>query len=45
MFKRSGVVTPMNVLKKITAEDLPNNKMKKTAKEIEEEQTKTTKDK
>lgn len=45
MFKRSGVVTPMNVLKKITAEDIPSNKMKKTAKELEEEQTKTTKDK
>ena len=36
MFKRSGVVTPINVLKKITAEDMPSKKMKKTA-EVEEQ--------
>ena len=44
MFKRSGVVTPMNVLKKITAEDMPSKKMKKVA-EVEEQQEKVKKDK
>lgn len=40
MFKRSGVVTPMNVLKKITSEDLPNKKMKKVAEEQKEKDRK-----
>lgn len=43
MFKRSGVVTPMKVLKKIISEDMPSNKMKKVAED--EQQTKTTKEK
>lgn len=43
MFKRSGVVTPMKVLKKITSEDTPSKKMKKVAED--EQQTKTTKEK
>lgn len=43
MFKRSGVVTPMNVLKKITAEDMPSKKMKKVAED--EQKTKIAKEK
>lgn len=43
MFKRSGVVTEMKVLKKITSEDMSSKKMKKIAEE--EQQTKTTKEK
>ena len=43
MLKRSGVVTPMKVLKKITSEDMPSKKMKKVAED--EQQTKTAKEK
>lgn len=44
MFKRSGVVTQMKILKKITAEDMPSKQMKKVA-EVEEQQEKVKKDK
>ena len=43
MFKRSGVVTQMKILKKITSEDMPSKKMKKVAED--EQQTRTTKEK